>query len=115
MFSSIAMSHLQFNQTSVNCLCTVKSSNSSISNNSVLHMYTFFVYRQLNLKTALFQTIQFSISTQFKCLRVLFDLLIGPYQVLPLQARVDLGVMEMKGYSAFPKLLALLKPHHQIV
>ena len=28
--------------------------------------------------------------------------------MLPLQARVDLGVMAMKGYSAFPKLLELL-------
>ena len=33
----------------------------------------------------------------------------------PLQARVDLGVMAMKGYSVFPKALALLKPHHQII
>ena len=32
-----------------------------------------------------------------------------------LQARVDLGVMVMKGYSAFPKIPALLEPHHQIV
>ena len=38
-----------------------------------------------------------------------------PYQVLPLQARVDLGAMAMKGYSAFPKAPALLEPHHQIV
>ena len=35
--------------------------------------------------------------------------------MLPLQARVDLGAMAMKGYSAFPKALALLEPHHQIV
>ena len=27
----------------------------------------------------------------------------GPYQMLPLQARVDLGAMAMKGYSAFPE------------
>ena len=26
-----------------------------------------------------------------------------PYQVLPLRAIVDLGVMTIKGYSAFPK------------
>ena len=37
------------------------------------------------------------------------------YQVLPLRARVDLGAMAMKGYSAFPKAPALLEPHHQIV
>ena len=29
--------------------------------------------------------------------------LIGPYQVLPFQARVHLGAMAMKGYSTFPK------------
>ena len=39
----------------------------------------------------------------------------GPYQVLHLRARVDLGAMAMKGYSAFPKVPALLKPHHRIV
>ena len=32
--------------------------------------------------------------------------------MLPLQAKVDLRVMEMKEYSAFPKVLALLEPHH---
>ena len=55
------------------------------------------------------------ICTQFKCQTILFDQLIGPYQVLPLQARVDLGAMAMKGYSAFPKAPALMKPYHQIV
>ena len=35
--------------------------------------------------------------------------------MLPLQARVDLGVMAMKKYSAFPKTPTLLQPHHQIV
>ena len=35
--------------------------------------------------------------------------------MLPLQARMDQDVMAMKGYSAFPKAPALLKPHHQIV
>ena len=33
----------------------------------------FFVYTQINVKTILFETIQFSISTQFKCQIVLFD------------------------------------------
>ena len=37
----------------------------------------------------------------------------GPYQVLSLQARVDLGAMAMKGYSTIPK--ALLEPHYQII
>ena len=40
---------------------------------------------------------------------------VEPYQVLPLQARVDLGAMAMKGYSAYLKAPALLEPHHQIV
>ena len=35
--------------------------------------------------------------------------------MLPLRARVDLGAMAIKGYSAFPKAQALLEPHHQIV
>ena len=38
-----------------------------------------------------------------------------PYQVLPLQAKVDLGVMAIKGYSAFPKAPALLELQHHIV
>ena len=73
---------------------------------------------QLNDQTVLFQTIQFSmlfLCTQFKCQTVLFNPLIGPFQVLPLWARVDMGVMAMKGFSAFPKVLALLEPQHQIV
>ena len=76
-----------------------------------------FVYTQLNVKTVLFQIIQFTISTQFEyqIIKYLYDPLIGPYQVLSLQARVDLGVMAMKGHSTFPKAPALLEPHHQIV
>ena len=35
--------------------------------------------------------------------------------MLSLQAKVGLGIMAVKGYSAFPKALALLQPHHQIV
>ena len=46
---------------------------------------------------------------------VLFNPKIGPYQVLPCWARVDLGAMAVKGYSAFPKGPASLEPHHQIV
>ena len=34
---------------------------------------------------------------------VLFNPQIGPYQVLPHRARVNLGAMAMKGCSAFPK------------
>ena len=69
-------------------------------------------------KRVLLQTIQFSISTQFKLLvkyKIQFSVItlfssIWPidrlYQVLPLQVRVDLGAMAMKGYS---------ESHHQIV
>ena len=46
---------------------------------------------------------------------VLFNPLMGSYQVLPFRARVDLRAMAMKGYSAFPKAPASLEPHHQIV
>ena len=35
--------------------------------------------------------------------------------MLPLRARVGLGVIAVKEYSAFPKAPALLKPDHQIV
>ena len=45
---------------------------------------------------------------------VLFDPQTGPYQVLPLRARVDQRSMAMKAYSAFTKAPALLEPHHQI-
>ena len=62
-----------------------------------------------DLKTVLFQIIQFSISTQFKCQTVLSNLLIGSHRMLLLQARVDLGMM---GYSAFLKAPALLEPQH---
>ena len=47
-------------------------------------------------------------------LLVLFTPEIGPYQVLPSQARVDQGAMAVKGCSAFlPKAPASLEPHHQ--
>ena len=76
-------------------------------------------YTQLKDQTFLFLTVQFSIKpfvcSQFKCQTVLFDSYIGPFQVLPFQARVDLGGMAMKGYSAFPKAPTLLEPHYQTV
>ena len=89
------------------CLRTVKwfQEMLGVINNSI--KYQSFVYSQLKDKTVLFQTIQFSIShlfALFKFQTVLFDLLIGPYQLLPLQIRVDLGEILMKVYSTFPKL-----------
>ena len=68
-------------------------------------------------KTFLFQAIQFSQTVQFSISipLVLFSPQIGPYQVLQLRARVDVGAMAMKSGSVFPKPPAFLKPHHQIV
>ena len=68
-------------------------------------------------KTFLFQTIQFNKKIQFSISMplVLFNPQIGPYQVLPRRATVDLGAMAMKRCFVFPKALALLGPHHQIV
>ena len=90
----------------------------TITNNSIKQQS--IIYKQLNDQTFPSLAIQFSISHLF-ALRlnirqfVLFDPWIGPFQVLPLRARVDLGAMAMKGYTAFPKAPALLKPHHQFV
>ena len=81
-----------------------------ITNNSIKHHS--FVYTELNENTVIFQIIQFSLTAQFKCQTVPY---IGPYQVLPLWAWVELGAMAMKVYSVFPKASALLKPDHQIV
>ena len=58
-----------------------------------------------------FQNIQFSVSKQFSCICSSGS----TYQVLPLQARVDLEAIAIKGYLEFPKTPALLEPQHQIV
>ena len=74
-----------------------------ITNNSIMHQ--LFVYIQLNDQTALFQTIQLSIShlfVLFKSQTVLFDSLIGLFKVLPLQVRMNLGAMAMKGILHSP-------------
>ena len=44
---------------------------------------------------------------------VIFDPCIWPYQLLPLQARVDLAAMSRKEYSSFSKAPEM-KPHYQI-
>ena len=49
---------------SMYCLHTVKCKNFYFKRFSIAQVQ-FFVYTQLNVKTVLFQTIQFSISTQF--------------------------------------------------
>ena len=70
------------------------------------------IVKNVSISSYSVYSIHFSISM----LLVLFNpLIIEPYQVLPLRARVDLGAMAMKGYSAFPKAPASLEPHHQIV
>ena len=43
---------------------------------------------------------------------VLFNPLIGLYQVLPFRDRVDLGAMSTKKSSVFRKAPASLEPHH---
>ena len=35
--------------------------------------------------------------------------------MIPLRARMELGAMAIKGYSSFPKALALLEPYYQVV
>ena len=118
IFSSIAV-YFQVLPCLIELLLTIQSNNhlfthSSISNYSIWYInnvtyfqvllcitnksiknHTFF-YTQLNDQRVLFQTIQFNISTQFKCQAVLFDPLIGPYQVLSIWAKVNLGVMALK-------------------
>ena len=98
-------------QLSVNTV--LMSKDSSIWNNSVKQFKSKYglIVKNVSISSYSVYSIHFSISM----LLVLFNPYIGPYQVLPLQARVDLGAMAMKGYSAFPKAPALLEPHHQIV
>ena len=63
-------------------------------------------------KIVLFQAIQFSISTQFNSIWPIGSALLGATT----RARVDLGAIAVKGYSAFPKAsAALLESHHQII
>ena len=45
---------------------------------------------------------------------VLFDPSIGPYQMLPLWGKVNLGAMAVKRYSTFPKS-SRVKPRHHMV
>ena len=47
--------------------------------------------------------------------KVLFDSMIGPYKMLTLWARLDMGAMAIKRYTIFRKAPALLEPYHHIV
>ena len=87
LFQAIQFSQTVLIQTiqfsiSIFCPHTVKCQNSSILNDSVSRSTVSMS------KIVLFQTIQFSISMQFSSIWP-----IGPFQVQPLRARVDLGVM----------------------
>ena len=73
-------------------------------------IYNKFSISSLDIETVLFQTIQFSISTQFWS--------IWPTDITPpgviTPARLDLEATAVKGYSALPKAPALLECYHQI-
>ena len=59
-----------------------------------------FLFQAIQFSQAvLIQTIQFSISMQL----VLFNPLIGPYQVLPFLTRVDLGANGNEGVLCIPQ------------
>ena len=68
-----------------------------MSKTVLLQTIQLSIKRSLNVKTVLFQTIQFSKSSQFSSIW----LIVGPYQVLPLRARVDVEAIAMKEHSAF--------------
>ena len=73
------------------------------------------LFTQLHDEIVLFPTIQFSWKVKFKLQTVLFDPKIGPYQVQPLRAWVDLEAMARKTNSAFDKVPTLQEPYRQIV
>ena len=64
-----------------------------------------------HFKIVLFQTIQFSISTQFSSIWPIDKIL----SVATTPDQSGPGSDGNKGYSAFPQALELLEPHHQIV
>ena len=73
-------------------------------------MSIVFIYTQLNVKTVLFQEIQFRLSTQFSSIWPLDMTLSGattPGQSGP-------GSNGNERHSVFSKASALLEPHHQI-
>ena len=61
-YKQLYIKTIQFSISTVFCLPTVKCQNSSIIKNSVFHKYTVSMKKKTPV---LFQTIQFSISTQF--------------------------------------------------
>ena len=95
------------------CHKTQQTKPTNQTNNLIKHQS--FVYTQLNVKIALFLTIQFSISHIFghnsNVKHFFLTHRYGPYQVLPHPVRVELGVMAMKGYFTFLKAPALREPN----
>ena len=83
-----------------------------ITNNSIKHQS--FVYTQLNDRTVLFLTYQVSLIYLF-ALSLNVNQFYLTHLVLLLRARVNLGVMGIEGYSAFPKAPEFLMSHHHIV
>ena len=84
--------------------------NSSLSSNSVQHMYADLISKHFYFKKYCLAYV-----CRLDLLNSIYELNRSNllYQVLPLQTRVDLGAIAMKGCSAFPKARALLKSHHQ--
>ena len=70
---------------------------------------TFCRYTQLNDQTVLFLTIQSSIKHLFNHGLNIKQFYLTHRKVLPLWARVDLGVISMKGYSTFPKAPVVIR------
>ena len=63
------------------------------------------------LKTVLFQTILFSISTLFSSIGPIYTILLGA----PTLGQSGPESDDNKEYSKFPKAPVLLEPHHQII
>ena len=86
----------------------------------IIQLIISHLFTQLNVQIVLFPAIQISISHLFvlslNVKQFYYSITPrGPYQGLPIRARVDLRVVAMKGYSAFPKAPVLMEPHHQII
>ena len=72
-----------------------------ITNNTIKHQS--FLYTHFNVKTVLFQIIQFS-TNHLLAFNLNVKQIYLTHRQDPIRARVNLGAIEMKGYSAFPKL-----------
>ena len=91
---------------------TIQFSVSTVSMSKTVQFQTiqFSVSTVSMSKTFLLQKNPFCMSTQFSSISPIDTTLSGDTTT-----RVDLGAMVMKGYSTFPKALALQETQHQIV